>query len=492
MIQSGKALRHVVFDLQPDWENEVRLLAETLKKDGISCTFMAQGQGIWELAKFDRLKTIVLTDSAARGKELARMGIVYFGCSHTEAICMDFTYTNSLDSRQGCALSGVTDRPKTKGDFSDGFTENRENKNSDNKNSDSKNSDDKNSGSSWFDGAALVLEGFEEVDARYLEEWMLRAQGLPAVIARTERLEIREMTEQDLPELIHIGNESGAVENLSANADVFSEERLSSYIKTAYRLQGYGLWSVLYEGKLIGCCGFAPWDFGMATQKDFAESGRRTASEEGSAESGQLTAAREDSAESGQLAAAREDPAESGQLTAAKGDSAESGHMKAAALYMTFRLDLRRGLEGAERFLPGTGLPATGLPGTGIPDGQDLSEPQNTRELPEPKTQEAPEMVRSRNALELQYMLDCAYRRQGFGTEMCRAALAYAYERLDADEIYLRIQPDNQASRALAKKLHFSEVQDFVMKGHVARRSLFLKSFYADNLYTEKEFQMVF
>jgi len=57
--------------------------------------------------------------------------------------------------------------------------------------------------------------------------------------------------------------------------------------------------------------------------------------------------------------------------------------------------------------------------------------------------------------LELQYMLDTAYRRQGFGTEMCQAALQYADERLGADTICLRIRRDNAASPALAQKLGF-------------------------------------
>lgn len=246
----------------------------------------------------------------------------------------------------------------------------------------------------WFDGAALVLEGFEGIDARYLEEWMLRAQGLPAVIARTERLEIREMAERDLPEMIRIGNESGAVENLSVNADMFSEERLSSYIKTAYRLQGYGLWSVLHEGKLIGCCGFAPWDA--------------------------ATIARADSEEGRQLSAAKEGSVESVRLTAAEEGSVRSGQLTVAAAYRIFRL---------------------AFPVTESEECQILTRPE-------------------KSALELQYMLDRAYRRQGFGTEMCQTALEYAYERLDADEIYLRIRLNNQASRALAKKLHFIEQQD--------------------------------
>jgi len=309
--QSREFLRHVIFDLQPDWEKEARMLAGSLEKDGVFCTDLTQE--IRESAKSDRRGTVVLTDSAPRGKELARMGIVYFGCSHIG-----------------------------KSDF-------------------------ENSDSSWFDGAALVLESFEEVDARYLEEWMLRAQGRPAVIAKTDCLEIREMAEQDRPDLVRIGrgNPGSAFTAADVDVDGFSQERFSSYINTAYRLQGFGLWSVLYQGRVIGCCGFAPWD-GAADGVASENAGQK-----------------------------KED----------------NGHMAAAAAPVTYMLCLQTS-----------------------------------------------KMNHSKIALELQYMLDGAYQRQGFGSRMCRMALEYARDRLDAEEIYLRIRPDNQASIALAKKLHFMEV----------------------------------
>ncbi|MCD7745566.1 MAG: GNAT family N-acetyltransferase [Lachnospiraceae bacterium] len=61
----------------------------------------------------------------------------------------------------------------------------------------------------------------------------------------------------------------------------------------------------------------------------------------------------------------------------------------------------------------------------------------------------------SKLILEMQYMLDFAYHRQGFGTEMCRAALTYARERLGADEVRLKIREENHASLALAGELGF-------------------------------------
>jgi len=287
-------LKRVFFDLGKEWENEAKMLRERLRAEGISCTALERsGADLqWSLktAPFRKREAVVLTDSPAAGKRLSQEGIVCFGCQRK--------------------------------------------------------------GNAWFEGAVLVLEGFDEVDARYLEEWMSRAQGRPARIAETERLLLREMDEKDLPELVRIGREGNGLALLSE--DVFSLERLSSYWATAYRLQGYGLWSVLYEGRVIGCCGFAPYEEKRIRKEDRVQ-------------------------------------------------------------IWSYRMCCDTECAGMNK---------------------------NEREAEHP-------------ILELQYMLDTAYRRQGFGTEMCQAALQYADERLGADTICLRIRTDNAASQALAQKLGF-------------------------------------
>lgn len=57
--------------------------------------------------------------------------------------------------------------------------------------------------------------------------------------------------------------------------------------------------------------------------------------------------------------------------------------------------------------------------------------------------------------LELQYMLDEAYQRRGYGREMCRAVLSYAFGRLNADAVCVRIKKENTASLRLAYSLGF-------------------------------------
>lgn len=61
--------------------------------------------------------------------------------------------------------------------------------------------------------------------------------------------------------------------------------------------------------------------------------------------------------------------------------------------------------------------------------------------------------------LELQYMLDEAYRRQGYGTEMCRAAITYAYEYLEAREIWVRVRSDYPEALSFARSLGFRPVE---------------------------------
>lgn len=57
--------------------------------------------------------------------------------------------------------------------------------------------------------------------------------------------------------------------------------------------------------------------------------------------------------------------------------------------------------------------------------------------------------------IELQYMLDEAYRGKGYGTQMCRASLSYASLRTEWERIYVRIAPDNEPSLRLAEKIGF-------------------------------------
>lgn len=181
----------------------------------------------------------------------------------------------------------------------------------------------------YFPGASYVLQSFDGIDADFLEEYLLRSQGRPVEVARTRRLVLRETRMEDFSSLYRISLQTGMRYGLEEKPGEPEEERqkLNAYIKTAYRLYGFGLWTVLCRGRVIGRCGITP-----------------------------------------------------------------------------FRLE----------------------------DGNF--------------------------ALELGYMLDEREQHHGYGTEMCQAVIRYARKRLETEELWCRIHPDNVSSIKLAERLGFSRI----------------------------------
>lgn len=59
--------------------------------------------------------------------------------------------------------------------------------------------------------------------------------------------------------------------------------------------------------------------------------------------------------------------------------------------------------------------------------------------------------------IELSYLMESTYRRQGYALEAAEAILKYADKELEMKEIYLRTSDGNTASLALAQKLRFEE-----------------------------------
>ncbi len=57
--------------------------------------------------------------------------------------------------------------------------------------------------------------------------------------------------------------------------------------------------------------------------------------------------------------------------------------------------------------------------------------------------------------MELGYLIAREYRRRGYALEVCGAIKSYAFERLEAGEIYIVTRPDNTASVRTAEKLGF-------------------------------------
>lgn len=118
----------------------------------------------------------------------------------------------------------------------------------------------KNSGKQDLSTAAILIEGFEEINYSFIEEIYLRSHNIPITIAETNRLIIRELSVKDIPTMYQI-YQNPEVKKYIPDIDDYLEneiEKHKAYIKNVYNFYGYGLWGVFSKstGELIGRCGF--------------------------------------------------------------------------------------------------------------------------------------------------------------------------------------------------------------------------------------------
>lgn len=104
--------------------------------------------------------------------------------------------------------------------------------------------------------APFALERIEDGDPEFLERVVRRKLGLPWVIRETERLILREFTEEDaeqVPEDECMGPGDGIF---------LDREKLRAYIRRQYGFFQYGIWAAVRreDGVLVGKIGFAPWE----------------------------------------------------------------------------------------------------------------------------------------------------------------------------------------------------------------------------------------
>ena len=300
----------------------------------------------------------------------------------------------------------------------------------------------------FFNGTDLVVEEPEKLELQELEKYLQRYHGLPVTIARTRRLTLREMIVDDWRVLSRIDHQSG-MEKARKDAeetDSFEKSRLESYIGSQYRLYGYGLWSVVLDKE--------------RTDSEEKERCEAVGSEK-------IFFAKDGTADvaAGKTGGRAEIVTD---ITAGK----TGGRVEIVT-------DITAG-ETGRRVEIVTDITAGETGGrveivTDITAGETGGQAERIRECVIgccgfSALEERPDMQKSIEdgedaqdqenpvILELQYMLDEAYRRQGYGTEMCRAAIAYAYEQLEADEIMVRVRSDYQEAISFARSIGFRPV----------------------------------
>ena len=116
-----------------------------------------------------------------------------------------------------------------------------------------------NSGNQDLSQVNFVVENFEEVDYKFVNQVYIRSKGKPITIAETPRLLIRELTVEDIKVMYTIYQQPKVREFIDdidnyLNVEI---EKHKAYIKNVYSFYGYGYWGVFSKetGKLIGRCG---------------------------------------------------------------------------------------------------------------------------------------------------------------------------------------------------------------------------------------------
>ncbi|MBQ8625887.1 MAG: GNAT family N-acetyltransferase [Agathobacter sp.] len=109
-----------------------------------------------------------------------------------------------------------------------------------------------------YSGVDMIVEGFEEIDANFLEKVYQRYHGIPWTIAETDRCIIRELSLEDLDALFELYADEEMI-RFTENLYPYEEEQefQSAYINNMYRFYGYGMWLIFSKetDELIGRAG---------------------------------------------------------------------------------------------------------------------------------------------------------------------------------------------------------------------------------------------
>lgn len=114
------------------------------------------------------------------------------------------------------------------------------------------------SGNQNLINAAMLVEGFEEVDYSFVSNVYKRSRGEPLAIAETDRLLIREMTVEDIDELSLFYEDKKIVKYIGMQKGREEEiEMTKAYITNMYGFYGYGMWVVIEKNsnRIVGKAG---------------------------------------------------------------------------------------------------------------------------------------------------------------------------------------------------------------------------------------------
>lgn len=120
-------------------------------------------------------------------------------------------------------------------------------------------SEEKISSFQTLDSADVLVEGFEEVDLKFLEEIWCHEKGEPYLATEGKRIYLKELVPEEALTLYQIYHQPAVLEFVPEVAKSPEEERhrLEAYQQYAYRFYGYGLWGIYRKTDdcLMGCCG---------------------------------------------------------------------------------------------------------------------------------------------------------------------------------------------------------------------------------------------
>lgn len=106
---------------------------------------------------------------------------------------------------------------------------------------------------------AYCIENIEDATDDYLDKVYRRAKGLPWQIVTTDRLQIREITVEDVPRLYKLYTDKSITRYMESLFPTRQqeEEYTRDYIKNVYHFYGYGMWLITLKesGEVIGRAG---------------------------------------------------------------------------------------------------------------------------------------------------------------------------------------------------------------------------------------------